>query len=162
MPLSVLESIADVLHDRLSAMVADPVTYPIEVSEVIRPTRYGGFTPLDKQIVLTEGPERPIPELSCPGSPPAVAFERIFNIRCHALPSERDTEGIDVVLNEFAANVKKCVCQPASSWHTFGGYAIKADWGDFQPFISDGGIEGINMPIRITYRVSENDPYTQR
>lgn len=162
MSVSILESIADTLHDRLSAMIGDSVTYPIDVIEVVRPTRYGGFTPKSKQIVITEGPESQIPELSCPGSPPAVAFERIFNIRCHLMPSERDTDGVDIVLNEFAANVMKCVCSPASSWHTLGGYALMAAWGNFQPFVSDGGIEGINMPLRVMYRISENDPYTQR
>lgn len=162
MPVSVLESIADVLHDRLSAMIGDTTNYPIDVLEVVRPTQYGNFTPTDRQIVLTQGPEQPVPELSCPGSPPAVAKERTFNIRCHLLTSERETDGVDVLLNEFASNVVKCVCTPASSWHTLGGYAIKADWNAFVPFTSSGGIDGINLPLRVTYRVSENDPYTQR
>lgn len=162
MPVSILESIAETLYDRLEGMVGNSVTYPIDVLEVVRPTQYGNFTPSDRQIVLTLGPEQNVPELTCPGNPPAVAWERIFNIRCHVATSERNTEAIDSILNEFAANVKKCVCSPSSSWHTLGGYAIKADWGTIQPFTSTGGIDGINLPLRVTYRVSENDPYTQR
>lgn len=162
MPVSILESIALELESRLRSMVGDSVNYPIDVIEVVRPTQYGNFTPIDRQIVLTQGAEQMVPDLSCPGNPPAVANERIFNIRCHLQTSERETDGIDSILNEFAANVVKCVCTPASSWHTFGGFAIKADWGTFQPFVATGGIDGINLPLRVTYRVSENDPYTQR
>ena len=162
MPVSIIENIALEILDRLSGMVGDTANYPIDIQEVIRPTRFGGFTPIDRQIVLTEGVESVVPELSCPGSPPAVASVRAFNIRCHLMPSERSDEAIDAQINEFTSNVKKAICTPASSWHTFGGNALFAEWGAIQPFVADGGIDGINMPLRVTYRVSENDPYTQR
>ena len=161
MPLTILESIADTLHDRLSAMIGDSATYPIDVREVIRPTQYGGFVPTDRQIVLTQGIEVPVPELSCPGAPGAVAYNRQFNLRLHLRQDERTQDAIDTLLNEFIGNVRKCVCSPFASWHTFGGFAMMATWGTVQPFISEG-IEGANLPLVVTYRVAENDPYTQR
>ena len=162
MPLSIIENIAVEIASRLSAMIGDTASYPIDLQEVVRPTRFGGFTPKDKQIILTEGVENAVPELSYPGSPPAVAASRVFNIRCHLMPSERSDEPIDTQINEFTSNVIKAICTPSSSWHTFGGNALLAEWGAFQPFVADGGVDGINMPLRVTYRVSENDPYTQR
>jgi hypothetical protein len=161
MPLTILESIADTLHSRLSAMISDPVTYPIEVREVIRPTQYGSFTPTDRQIVLTQGPAVRNEQLSCPGNPPAVAWDQQFNLRLHIRQDERSFESIDTIQNAFVGDVQKCVCSPGSSWHNFGGYAINARWGQSQPFTSDA-IEGVNLPIVITYRVSEDDPYEQR
>lgn len=161
MPITILESIADVLHDRLSAMVGDTVNYPIDVQEVIRPTQYGNFTLKDRQILLTQGPMVPVPELSCSGAPPAVAFNQQFNIRCHLRQDERTTDAIDQLLNSFVGDVRKCVCQPYASWHNMGGFALMATWGTVQPFTSEA-IEGANLPLVVTYRVSEDDPYTQR
>ena len=161
MSLTILESITVALHSRLSAMIGDATTYPIDVREVVRPTQYGGFVVTDRQVVLTQGPMVPVPELSCPGAPGAVAYNQQFNLRLHLRQDERTTDAIDTLLNEFIGNVRKCVCSPFASWHTLGGFAMMATWGTVQPFVSEG-IEGANLPLVVTYRVAENDPYTQR
>ena len=143
-------------------MVGDSATYPTDVIDVVRPTRFANFTPRDRQIVLTEGIFSVVPELSCPGNPPAVAIDQQFNIRLHMMPSERDTDAIGTIMNQFAADVRKCICSPASSWHNIGGYALMARFEQGRPFMSDGGLDGCNMPLIVTYRVSENDPTVQR
>lgn len=158
MPLAVVEQIAQVIESRLLAMVGDAVAYPIDVLEVIRPTQFGNFTPSDRQIILTQGQEQQVPELSCPGNPPAVALDRVFNIRCHVMQSEATTDQIDQILNQFQCDVIKAICTPASSWHNMGGNALMAQWGIAQPFTSTGGLEGVNLPLRVIYRVSEDDP----
>ncbi len=162
MPLAVIENIADTLYDRLSAMVGDTANYPTDISEVVRPTRFANFTPKDRQIILTEGVASPVPELSCPGNPPAVAIAQQFNIRLHMMPSERNTDAIGTLMNQFASDVRKCVCQPASSWHTMGGYAIISQFEQHRPFMSDGGLDGCNIQLLVTYRVAEDDPTVQR
>lgn len=162
MSVTVIEQIAQVLVGRLQAMVGDATNYPIDVYEVIRPTRFAQITPRDRQIIVTQGPAQIVEALSFASSPPALARTQLFNIRCHVMPSERETDPVDGVLTSFAADVVSAVCTPANDWHTFDGYAINASFGDFQPFFSDGGIDGINLPLSIIYRTSENDPYTQR
>jgi hypothetical protein len=143
-------------------MIGDADTYPINIVEVVRPTRYSKASPKDRQIMVTQGPTQNIEELSFASSPPGVAKTQVFNLRCHVMPSEREATSVDSILTSFAADVLKAVCTPTNSWHTFGGYAINASFGDFQPFVSDGGIDGINLPLNIIYRTAENDPYTQR
>lgn len=158
MPLAIVEQIAQVIESRLLAMVGDPDTYAIDVLEVVRPTQFASFTPSDRQIVLTGGPEQPVPELSCPGNPPAVAMEKIFNIRCHVMQSESTPDVVDQILNQFQIDVIKAICTPASSWHTMDGNALISRWGSFQPFTSSGSVDGLTLPLRVIYRTSENDP----
>ncbi len=160
--MPVVELIAAELLARLEAMIGDTANYAIDVCEVVRPTRFAQITPRDRQIILTNGPTQTVEELSFAGSPPAVAKRQAFNIRCHVMPSERSSESVDSVLASFAADVVKAVSTPTSNWHTFDGNAINASFGDFQPFYSDGGIDGINLPLSVIYRTSENDPYTRR
>ena len=47
-------------------------------------------------------------------------------------------------------------------WHNFDGNAINADFGAQQTATSDGGYDGIAIPLMVTYRISEGDPYTVR
>lgn len=154
------EQIAQALFERLEYLVAGYSAYT-PVSEVIRPTRLGGFTPKHLQIVLTqEAPERN-EELSCPGNPPSVAWNQRFNIRCHVMPSERDPTPVDEIINTMAADVQQVVSD-ATDWHTFGSLALNAEWQTHENIDGDGSYDGVNVPIVITYRTDENNPYVKR
>jgi hypothetical protein len=159
--VSVLEMIANVLYERLLTLVNNS-TYTNNVIEVVRPTRNGNYTPQDMQIVLTQGPSSRVEDLDCPGNPPAVAKQQIFNIRCHVLNDEASTEAIDSRLNSIASDVVQAVSLPGSTWHNFDGNAIDAAWQDTESVNADGGIDGINVPIAIIYRTDENSPYNVR
>jgi hypothetical protein len=50
------------------------------------------------------------------------------------------------------------VCSGSSTWHTFGGLAVDAQWKSPEYVSADGGIDGVNVPIAITYRTDEDDP----
>lgn len=163
MPLAVtvLESIALELKRRLDLMV-DNDDYQTKVVEVIRPTRLDGYTPQDLQIVLTFGQSQEVPELMCPGNPPASAKRQIFNIRCHVMTDEQDTTAVDSTINLFASEVVVAVCDPANSWHTFDGNSFDAEWLDRENINADGGVDGINLPLAITYRTDEGNPFNLR
>jgi hypothetical protein len=161
MPLTILENIAVELERRLNLMVAN-TTYGTNVFEVIRPVRLDAFTPKHRQIVLTQGDEEIVEELSCQGNPPSVARRQKFNIRCHLMTDEKSLEPIDTTINAFASDVMACVSDDYSTWHTFDGNAIDSAWGTREMISADGGIDGINIPIYITYRTDENDPYNIR
>jgi len=161
MSVSVLESISVVLFNRLKLLV-DQTTYNTNVCEVIWPTRLGAeWTPKHLQIVLTQGEEEGLDDLSYPGNPPSVARRQTFNIRCHVMTNEQDAAAVETIINTFAADIVKVVCTEAN-WYQFGGLSINAEWLPKEDVPSDGGADGVNVPIAIIYRTSEGDPYTVR
>lgn len=156
----IVEQIAVELYKRLQKLEAGSST-STKVAEVIRPKRLGGWTPKHLQIVLTQGVPELNDELSYPGNPPAIAYDQIFRIHCHVMPSELDPISVDEYINVMVADVQKEVTSP-SLWHTFGGLAFNANFELAEQIDSDGSFDGATLPLRVSYRVSENDPYTQR
>lgn len=152
MPTPVLEQIASTLATRLATTA--------NVVEVVRPKRREPYTPQHLQIVIEQAdPERDL-ELSLPGNPPATAWRQRFDIQCHVIASENDITAVDQLINTFAADAVKAITN-ATAWHTFGGYAINSQF-DSQEQIDDETVQGINIPLVVTYRTNENDPYTVR
>lgn len=158
----VVELIARELYTRLDAMTDYDATYQTEVLEVVRPKRLGTHTPADMQIVLVFGNDEVMEELMCPGNPPAIARRQTFNIHCHVMNSETDDEPIDQVVQQFIADVKQAVCKPQATWHTFDSNAIDAEWGDEEHITGEGGLDGVTLPLLVTYRTDENNPYNVR
>lgn len=165
MPLTnsrpVVEQIAVALFDRLKQLEAGYKDTSL-VSEVVRPLRFGGYTPKHMQIVLTQDEPTQLPELSYPGNPPAVAWQQRFHIRCHLMPSELDPIPLDEYVNIFASDVIEVVTGVGSGWHTFGGLAIDSSFDSLEMIEADGGVDGCNLPLRVIYRVSERSPYQGR
>lgn len=153
------------LFDRLQFLAAQYSLYT-PVSEVIRPTRMGGFTPKHLQIVLTQNAPERNEELDCPGNPPATAYQLLFNIRCHVMPSEKDITVVDEIINTFAADVVMVVCDEAvheqGPWHTMNDLAVSSEWQSLESIDSDGSFTGISVPLLVTYRTDENNPYNVR
>ena len=158
---TISEEIAEVLETRLRALIRNS-TYNTNVTSVIRPRRLESRTIQDRQIVIIEGAHDRVPELDHEGNPPAEAWRLVFNIYCHVKNDERKCEAIDKICKTFAADVKKAVCSVDSRWYTFGENAIDAVWQSTEPISAQGGFDGVNTPIAITYRVSEDDPYEVR
>jgi hypothetical protein len=161
MSLTVLETIAVALTTRLEAMVGSD-DYETKVASVLRPGRNGGeFNIEHLQIVIRQGADEIIDELSYPGNPPAIAHKQTFNLRCHVVTSEHDTDPVDSVVNAFQADITKCLTA-GNEWYQFGGSATDATIGAVEPINEDGGIDGFNLPVFVTYRVDENNPYNAR
>jgi hypothetical protein len=156
MPVAVVESIALELKSRLDAMIGAN-GYQTEICEVQRPARFADFTPRNNQIVLTQGQPERVPDLDRPGEPPSNAYRQQFLIHCHIMQDERNTDAIDSLLNAFHSDVVKAVASVSSTWHTFGGYATDAQWQTVNYIQADGGMDGLQIPLNITYRVSEDD-----
>lgn len=157
----VIERIADAIYQRLRLLTAgySPMT---AVSEVLRPTQRGGFTPKHLQIVITQSDPEEMPELSHAGNPPAQAWRQVFNLRCHVNASEKDPTSVDTILNTMAADVQKVICDSGAQWYSFGGLSVDAQWLSRENIDADGGIDGVNVPLAVTYRVSEGNPYEVR
>lgn len=157
--LPVSERIAQKVFDRLQSMVNAQNS---QVSEVIRPKRLEDYQPKNNQVVMYT--PRPVKneELSAPGNPPATAWDQTFNVHWVLLPHKQDPASLDSLRNFVLAEVMYHVCQPSSSWHNWDGLAINTTFGD--PENADKGAEyaGVVVPIIVTYRVSENNPYQRR
>ena len=155
----VVTRIGSELFDRLQKLAAgySPFT---ALYEVVRPTRNADYTPRHLQIVLTKADPEEVTELGCPGNPPAIAWRQRFDIRCHVLPSEKDSTPIDTYCEVMAADVVRVVCD-ATRWHTFAELAINAEWLPTEMIVSDA-IAGVVVPIAITFRTDEGNPFNVR
>jgi len=156
----VVTLISDEIFARLETLITEP-NDAFVFTQVIRPTKLAQYTPEHALIVLTRGDSVRVPELDCPGNPPAICWQQTFFVRVHIAPSEKDETPTELYEDVAEAAVQKAL-RTSSTWHTFGGYAINSD---FQPAIqttADGGYQGIAVPVAVTYRVAEGDPYTVR
>lgn len=158
--IPIVEQIAEVLYARLQLTTSNYYA-DNPVVEVVRPTRHGVWTPKHQQIILTQDAAIRERTLDYPGNPPALCWVTRFNIRCHVMPSETETDPYDRELNYLLAGVHKSVTD-ATNWETFDGLSVHAEWSDQERVVHDGGVSGINQPIDITYRVSELSDYVLR
>ena len=157
----VVSRISDEIFARLQALVSGSAG-AYSFADVVRPTKLATYTPQHGLIVLTRGEVSRVTELDCPGNPPAVAFRQTFSIRVHIAPSEKDTTPVEVYEDVMEAEIHKAIVNDAATWHTFGDLAINADLGSQQTVVSDGSYDGIAVPLVVTFRVTEGDPYTVR
>ena len=161
MATPVSELIALELETRLNLLTVEG-DYETFVSEVIRPTRFGTWTPLDLQIVLTQSSPEVDEAMSRPGNPPATAYRLTFNIRCHVITDENSADTYDSTCNQFAADVVKAVCVAGTDWYTFDDNAYDASFETLQNIVPSGGIGGVNVPLVVMFRTDEGNPYNVR
>lgn len=156
----VLSKIADELYRRLETLIAVPIGDVI-IKGVIRPTRLGTYTPEHLLLVLTRGENVRVPELDCPGNPPAIARQQTFHVRCHIAPSERDETPVERYEDTCEAAIVQAVTD-ANLWHKFDGNAVNAVIEATESISGDGGYDALVVPIVVTYRTDENNPYNAR
>jgi hypothetical protein len=141
--------------------------YTFDVSNVVRPDRLGqNIVPENQLIVLSQGDSTKVDELSYPGNPPAVAYETIFSIHCFYRDSDKNPSEFDPVVNDLAGQVIKCLRHEAGDrirWMTMAEKAIDSDIRSITPYPeSDGTHIGVTIPLAVTYRHSEGNPYEVR
>lgn len=156
----IITKISDEIFTRLEALVAVP-SDAFTFVNVVRPSKIATYTPEHALMVLTRGEVARVPELDCPGNPPAIACQQTFLIRVHIAPSEKDTTPVEFYEDVAEAEIHKAI-RTSATWHTFDGNAINAHFGAQMTATSDGGYDGIAVPLIVTYRISEGDPYTSR
>ena len=156
----VVSRIADVIKSRLDALIYEPQEL-FDFVAVERPTKIATYTPRNGTIVLHRGEVARVTELDCPGNPPALAYRQTFLIRVHIAPSERDTTPVEEYEDAAESEIIKAIRVDAQ-WYSMDGLAIHAEFGSQITAVSDGGYDGIAVPLIVTYRVSENNPYEVR
>jgi hypothetical protein len=157
----VVSRISDEIFARLQALVSGSAG-AYSFVDVVRPTKLATYTPQHGLIVLTRGEVSRLTEIDCPGNPPAVGYQQTFLIRVHIAPSEKDTTPVEVYEDVMEAEIHKAIVNDSATWQTFGNLAINADLGAQQTAVSDGSYDGISIPLAVTFRITEGDPYTVR
>jgi hypothetical protein len=95
-------------------------------------------------------------------NPPAIAWQVTFQIKVFLRDTTVSETPHAVGENRIAANVRKAITTD-SHWHTFQDVALFAEFGSTEPFISsEGDHQGVTVPIVVTYRASETDPFEVR
>jgi hypothetical protein len=156
----VISLISDEIFARLQTLVSGSVG-AYAFAKVVRPTKVATYTPQNGLIVLTRGEIVRVTDLDCVGNPPAIAYMQTFLIRVHIAPSEKDTTPLELFEDVAEAEIHRAI-RTSDTWYQFNDNAINADFGAQQTATSDGGYDGIAIPLMVTYRVAEGDPYTVR
>ena len=157
------ERIAAVIVTRLQA-ITTVNGYAFTVADVIRPDRQArAYTPKNNLILVEQGDSVPVPELDIPGNPPAIAEILTFQIYGINRVGDREATAKSIGDNTLEACIKKAIVAGTTAWYHFSNLALNAAFGVTQPFASQAGDHaGIMVPLSITYRYSELDPYTVR
>ena len=127
-----------------------------------RSTRVATWQPKDLVVHVHQGSLIPNVELSCPGNPPATAYDLEAIVAGIVKPSDAETTPIDTFRNRMGADIVKAATD-ADNWHQWGGLAINTVHGPIEDYMDEtGGCAGVMVRFTITFRVDENDPYQVR
>lgn len=157
----ICEQIAKVIKQRLDHMVSGGWPNNI-IQEVVRPTRKSGYTPKARQLVILDGEVEENEELSHPGNPPAIAWDHEYMIFAHVLPSEDDPTPLDEYRHSLHADVTEAMTDAGAEWYTMGNLAINSRIAAPLEIDEGAGMNGVVIPVVVTYRVSEWSPYESR
>lgn len=158
MSLTVLDNIQASIVTRLETL-KNPSAEQTTVETVIAPPQYDGYTPEHLQIVVLQG--EPELQQTIPGNPPALEWLQPFRILCHVVQDKDEETPLTELINPMVADVFKVLTNPPTTWHQFDGNSINATFGSLTPIV-EGSVRGKEIPLIVTYRVSETDPYEVR
>jgi hypothetical protein len=156
----VLSRISDEMFARLQ--VLGSLTGSImRFDNIVRSTKLASHVPKHGLVVLTRGESVRVQDLDCIGNPPAIAYKQTFLVRVNIAPSEHDPTPVELYEDVAEAEVIKAI-KISSDWHQFDGNSVNAEFLPQVSVVSDGGYDGIAIPIDVTYRITEGDPYEAR
>lgn len=160
----VVERIAKVIAQRLAQIsVAGGYSFDAVVD---RPERMGAnYSPVDKQVVLTQGRRTASPQHSTEGGPGGLlkAWQQEFVIVPFAVRSDRSTASVDELINQREADAMRAITTPLApgdDWMTMDGLSFLADFGEPDTYYLKEQPVGSIISLLVTYRHPENDPFT--
>jgi hypothetical protein len=146
----VSEQIMAALASRLGGITG--TGYHQNVHAVVRPTRMGGFTPTDKDIILRFNSYTGDVNLSPCGY---IDRDMMVKAECVLQPAESSTTSVDEAILWFAGDVEKSI----KSDDTLGGLCHWADVTDVNRIDSaNADYDGADVTIQIRFRTSRTDP----
>lgn len=156
MPTPISEQIAVIVKSRLTA-ISTGSGYETTASEVVRPTKHGGFRPQDYQIIVLPRANSKVQEFA--GNPPKIERRLELELRGTLRPSDTSSTAISTLILTFAADMEKAVTS-VTNWRNFGGLSINASYGEQEliEVTDDAGV--VSTSVDVIYRHPEGDPYT--
>lgn len=120
------------------------------------------WQPKDMTIAVYQGDLTHNEELSCPGNPPAQAWDLQAIVAGIVKPSDHDTTPVDTYKNRFWAEIVKAATAD-NLWHNWGGLAVNTTIGSVEDYTADdGSMSGVKVVFTITFRTDENNPFNVR
>jgi hypothetical protein len=153
----VIETIYGAVWDSVNALEGTSV-YGVTISSVPRRLAKGQVSPEHGQIVVEFGDATKVE--TYPGSPAAEEWQQTFLIRIFTR-DESETDDWSLVATRYAMAVKKNVAG-TNDWHTFGDFAVDAEFTDLTHSPPNGGFAVSTWTLLVRYRISELDPEVQR
>lgn len=150
----IIEQIALAVKAQLDEIV-EGETYSGTLT-IVRPTKFGGFTPVDGAAVLTQGTPLKTAEVA----PSWVEWTIPFTLAVCIAPPESSETAVDTLANRRLADVHKCIAE--GSRDNWGNLAIDTtiadpDWIRFEGYDK----EGIAINFQVRFRTAWDDPYSQ-
>jgi hypothetical protein len=157
------ELIAEEIVARLNEITKEN-GYEFDVSEVVRPSRRGeNWRRLHNGIGVIQGSPERMPDLDCPGNPPAIAYAITFDLVCICRDSENSIDAHTTATNYMVAAMQRAIANTGDRWYTLGDFAFDCDFGTPEPVDTDDAeFNSVRVPLVIYYRVSENNPLEVR
>ena len=136
--------------------------YQFTTPGAIRPLRFVGDRLQNLQIVVTMAGMPQNAALSYMGNPPAIARDLTVMCSCYGFPGEGDTNPADYWRNRIFGAMSRALTSGAAWWN-WDGLAINSVVGDPSAVAeAETGNVGIQLPITITFRTDENNPFNVR
>jgi len=149
----VSEQILATIRTRLLAYSADTQ----------RSARVGKWQPKDGTLIVNLVSLVQNEELSCPGNPPAQAWDMEVEICGLLKPSDTDATPIDTYKNRLYSEIIKACCDGISGWWKWGERAINSAFtGVAEHTDGDGAFAGVKVTMVTTFRVDEDNPFNVR
>ena len=148
-----VEQIAVAVRD-IIANVTTANEYAVDVVEVVRPTRLGGFMPRHGLVVLYQDDWG-----KADGGSPFGVVRRtvVFEAHVYCKLPDGNTLPTDTWLNHAEASLEKAL----TADRKLGGLAQMLDMVPPDSFVTvDGAFEGRAVRFEVMYRHAANDPYT--
>lgn len=132
-------------------------------SDTQRSTRVSTWQPKDGTVVVNMLRLRKNDELSCPGNPPAQAWDMTVQICGMIKPSDRDTTAVDTYKSRIYSEIIKACCDGINRWWTWGEKAIISTFRSVTEHTDDNGaFAGVSVELITTFRTDEGNPYVGR
>lgn len=132
-------------------------------TDVQRSPRVAAWQPKNGTLVVNLMTIEENESLSCPGNPPAKAWDMEVEICALLKPSDRDITAIDSYRNRIHADIVAICSDGIPRWHTWGDLAIDSRFTLAEPYTDDdGAFAGIKTTLFVTFRTDEDNPYNLR
>lgn len=153
---------ADPTEPVAERIMAEVRTRMAAFTEAYRSTRVATWQPRDLDVHVHQGSITPNAELSCPGNPPAQAYDLEAIVAGLVKPSDRDDTPVDTFKNRLWADIVAAATD-ATNWHNWGGLALNTTIGGVEDYTAeDGSVSGVMVRFNITFRTDETNPRTVR